>query len=88
MLFQKQDLGGDHYEWSEETRNIYNGQPSRRLFDKVNGDQVLFIINFFGAISQRLTLQEGRTIEKKIQFDLPESVRSEVAVFNWIRSIY
>lgn len=86
MHFQKNDLEGNHYLWTEEERNIFIGQPSRRVFNKLNGNQVLFLINFFGELSDRFTLQEGKVIEQKIQYDLPDYAKSEISVFNWIRN--
>ena len=87
MKFQKQDLAGNHYHWTEEEAHLYTGQPSRRIFDRFNGYQVLFLINFYASLSEKLTLREGRTIEQKIQHELPDGIKSEVAVFNWIRNI-
>jgi hypothetical protein len=86
MHFQKEDLEGNHYQWTEVEKSIFIGQPSRRVFDKLNGNQVLFLINFFGELSDRFTLQEGKIIEQKIIWELPEYAKSEIAVFNWIRN--
>lgn len=89
MHFQKQDLKGTHYKWSDKDAHVFNGQPSRRSFDKNNGDQVLFLINFYGSLAERFTLQDGKSIEQKILHELPDEAKSEIAVFNWIRnSIY
>ena len=84
MNFQKQDMEGDRYRW--EDNSLYSGQPSRRLFDRFNGDQVLFIINFFGSLSDRFDLQEGKRIEQEIFYHLPLEAKSEITVFNWIRN--
>ena len=79
--------GGTHYNWlSDEDKGILVGQPSRRPFDKFNGDQVLFVINFFGSLSERFTLQEGIKLERAISYYLPEHAKSEISVFNWIRN--
>lgn len=86
MLFQKQDMKGTHYSWNIEGRNIFTGQPSRRLFDRFNGDQVLFIINFYASLSaENFTLQEGRRLEDQLFNHLPLGISSEVSVFNWLR---
>lgn len=86
MRFQKQDLVGDHYHWTQ-AHNVFQGQPSRRLFDPANGDQVLFLINFFGSLSDRFTVHEGRLIESEISRRLPLEAKSEISVYNWIRQI-
>ncbi len=86
MHFQKQDLEGTHYHWRDVEKSFFTGQPSRRVFDKFNGPQVLFMINFYGSLSERFTLHEGKQLEKTILNDLPEDIKSEVSVFNWIRN--
>ncbi len=86
MHIQKQDLDGIFYNWPEEGKHVFTGQPSRRSFDKFNGNQVLFLINFYASLSERFTIQEGKSIEHSIQHNLPEEAKSEIAVFNWIRN--
>jgi hypothetical protein len=86
MLFQKQNLAGTHYEWNNGSTTLFNGQPSRRLFDRFNGDQVLFLINFYASLSDRFTLEEGRTIEHQIAHAMPDEIKSEISVFNWLRT--
>lgn len=88
MHFQKQDLVGDHYNWANtDKQNVYLGQPSRRLFDRLNGEQVLFLINFISSLSDRFTLEEARRIEMEIASRLPLEAKSEISVFNWIREM-
>ncbi|MCF3110878.1 hypothetical protein LL912_18985 [Niabella sp. CC-SYL272] len=84
MLFQKQDLVHTGYNWAKGD-HIFKGQPSRRAFDKNNGDQVLFLINFYASLTERFTLREGKIIEQKIHFNIPEEAKSELSVFNWLR---
>jgi hypothetical protein len=85
MHFQKQDLGESHYMWKDDA--LYNGQPSRRLFDRFNGNQVLFLINFYGSLSERFSIKQGREIEHQILHHLPLDARSEISVYNWIREL-
>ncbi len=85
MHFQKQDLNGTEYYWTEDSATLFTGQPSRRSFDRRNGNQLLFLINFYGSLSGQFTLQEGQQIEQKIVHELPEDAKSELSVFNWIR---
>src|SRR5690349_19279585 len=87
MHFLKQDLECDHYEWIEEKKDLFTGEPSRRAFDRFNGNQVLFLINLYGETSQQFTVEEGKTIEQKIQQELPVDAKSEIAVFNWIKKM-
>jgi len=86
MHFQKEDLAGDHYNWTNtEKQNVFLGQPSRRLFDRNNGEQVLFLINFLSSLSDRFTLEEARRIESVIASRLPLEAKSEISVLNWIK---
>jgi hypothetical protein len=47
MIFLKEHLSGT-YEWpSENERILLDTVPSRRLFNRWNGYQTLFVINLF-----------------------------------------
>ena len=87
MQFQKDDLEGTHYDWTEDEHHLFTGRPSRRSFDRFNGNQVLFLINFYGSLSESFTVQEGKSIERRLQHDLPLEAKSEISVFNWIRNM-
>ncbi|MEK7224454.1 MAG: hypothetical protein AAB221_02080, partial [Bacteroidota bacterium] len=65
MHFLKEDLTGTHYQ-PADNKQLFTGQPTRRLFNRFNSSQVLFLINFYGSLSERFTLEEGRTIEMQI----------------------
>lgn len=86
MQFQKHHLTGMQYIWSEKTGVDFRGEeaPTRRLFDRFNGDQVLFIINYYSMLAGGISLEKARLIEEKIQVLLPMEARSEISVFNWI----
>ncbi|HET6994264.1 MAG TPA: hypothetical protein VFI06_04730 [Chitinophagaceae bacterium] len=86
MQFQKEDLEGTFYDWSDDKQDLFTGRPSRRSFDRFNGNQVLFLINFYGSLSENFTLQEGKSLERRIQYELPIEAKSEISVFNWIRT--
>ena len=89
MLFSKEHLLCHHYNWINETNiSAYNGKPSRRLFDRFNGDQVLFIINSFAMLSEKFTLTEAQQIEHLIINQLPLEAKSEISVFNWVRDFH
>lgn len=87
MPFQKKDLAGQHYHWAGSTDiPIFTGAPSRRLFDRYNGEQVLFIINCYGSQTQAVTPEEGRSIEELISSQLPMEAKSEISVVNWLHN--
>jgi hypothetical protein len=86
MFYQKQDMEGKFYKWDTDPSGvIFAGRPSRRLFDRFNGDQVLFIINFYASFFEGFTLEEARTLERQITNNLPMEAKSEISVFNWIK---
>jgi hypothetical protein len=88
MNFLKEDLLYHHYHWvSEADTDVFTGQPSRRLFDRFNGQQVLFIINFYGGVAEKFSLLEARQMEEMINNRLPLEAKSEISVFNWLRSV-
>jgi hypothetical protein len=88
MPFLKEDLAYQHYNWKQQnTSSIFKGPPSRRLFDRFDGEQVLFIINFYGALSDKFSITEGRAMEEMLSNHLPIEAKSELSVFNWLRSV-
>jgi hypothetical protein len=88
MPFLKKDLLKSHYNWdSQRMMFMFTGQPSRRQFDRFNGEQVLFIINFYSSVSDKTSLKEGHEMEEMIFSKLPLDARSEISVFNWLRNV-
>lgn len=88
MLFLKEHLAGD-YNWPEESEgSLYSGVPTRRKFDRYNGYQLLFIINFYASISDRTSITDGKLMEDLINTQLPLDARSEISVFNWLRETF
>jgi hypothetical protein len=89
MIFLKEHLCKSNYEWGIElNHSVQNNEPDRRIFNRLNGYQVLFIINCFGRSVGKLTFTEGLRIEDLISTQLPLEAKSELSVFNWLRGIY
>jgi len=86
MDFQRQDLEGTHYYWDRDENDVFNGQPSRRAFDVFNGNQVLFVINFYGSESENFTVQDAKNVEQRILHELPPGLKSEISVYNWLKT--
>lgn len=87
MVFQKQDLQYVHYRWettSEPASSIYSGEPARRHFDPFNGDQVLFLINYYAEMVGGLTMKKAHLIENRIAYQLPIGMKSEKSVLAWL----
>jgi len=89
MQFLKEHLKGTHYNLSTEARHKeLMSAPDRRIFDRLNGNQMLYLINFFGYSIGKLTIELGQKIENLISKELPVELKSEIAVFNWLRGKY
>jgi hypothetical protein len=88
MDFLKEDLIGENYVWPANDKSFTLTQPDRRFFDRYNGNQVLSLINFFCTSVGALTLDVGHKIEELILKELPADIKSQVAVFNWLRGKY
>jgi hypothetical protein len=85
MLFSKEDLQG-FYNWGTDPEKMsFDGNASRRLFDRWNGDQVLFIINILLNNSTNTSVSDGQKIEKLILDRLPTGAKSELTVYNWLQ---
>lgn len=76
------------YDWLPESNTVYTGTPSRRIFDRCNGNQMLFIINCFYDSIGPISVNTGKKLEELICTQLPPDMRSELAVFNWLKGIY
>lgn len=84
MLFVKEHLSaGNTYTWSDEF--IFDGTPSRRLFDRQNGNQLLFIINLYASQAEKFSEEDVQRIEDMLVNKLPEQVKSEISVLNWLK---
>lgn len=80
-------MEGTRYSWDAHNngKGLFSGQPSRRPFDRFNGEQVLFIINFYASLCEQFSPHEGRSIERKLSDNLPLQTQSEISVFNWLK---
>ena len=76
------------YNWPPENATMYTGTPSRRIFDPENGNQVLFIINCFCDSIGLMSSNAGEKLEELISTQLPPDMKSELAVFNWLKGVY
>ena len=89
MVFLKEHLKGNHYDWSKQINHEdLMETPDRRAFDAANGNQVVYLINFFGSSVGKLTMEDGQRLEKLIREALPSDLKSELAVFNWLKGKY
>lgn len=85
MLFSKEHLEGFYSWFPDIERSIFDGSATRRLFNRNNGNQVLFIINLILDCSRNFSIERGRQIERLIINKLPLTAKSELTVFNWLQ---
>lgn len=76
------------YNWKAQVTSQYEGTPSRRLFDPSNGAQMLFIINCFYEWVGPTSVLVVKRLEELICSQLPPEMKSELAVFNWLKGVY
>lgn len=88
MLFTKEQLISNDYNWSTMISYELTRLPDRRAFDSKNGDQLIYIINSFGNSIGKLSAHDGQKLERLIRQNLPPDLKSEIAVFNWLKGIY
>jgi len=89
MLFLKEHLKENDYDWTKQLKHdAFSKPPDRRAFDPANGNQIIYLINAFGNSIGRFGIEDGQRLEKLIREGLPEELRSELAVFNWLRGKY
>lgn len=85
MIFLREHLSG-FYEWIPDgEESLFDGNASRRLFNRWNGNQVLFLINLLLSSSGNFSIEHGRYIERLIINELPLTAKSELTVFNWLQ---
>jgi len=88
MDFLEEHLNGKNYTWPLNDTGFVLTQPDRRIFNRDSGNQVLHMINFFGTSVGELTVNNGQKIEDLILNEVPVELKSQLAVFNWLRSKY
>lgn len=86
MLFKKEDLVGEYHWATGPEPSAFTGNPSRRLFNRYNGEQVLFIINYFAEQDERFTLPDAHKLEQQIS-NLPLEAKSEISVLNILKDL-
>jgi len=84
MHLSKEHLSpGNNYSWTDEF--VFDGTPSRRLFDRRNGNQLLFIINLYASEVKGFSETDVSRIEKMLINQLPEEIKSEISVLKWLQ---
>jgi hypothetical protein len=82
MRFLKEHLSAYNYSWINEA--TFTGEASRRIFNRYNGNQLLFILNLYASVIDGFTLSMGLKIEDRLMNQLPVDAKSEISVLHWL----
>ena len=82
MRFLKEHLSAYNYSWINEA--TFTGEASRRVFDRYNGNQLLFILNLYASLIDGFTVKMGLKIEDRLMNQLPIDTKSEISVLHWL----
>ncbi len=82
MQYLREHLGPGLYEWNNKLK--FNGNPSRRLYNRVDGNQLLFIINQFAATVSTFNINTVVTIQNMLMYELPLEAKSELSIMKWL----
>ena len=82
MNFLKEHLSAYKYSWINEA--TFSGEASRRVFDRYNGNQLLFILNLYASLIEGFTIKMGLKIEDRLMNQLPPEKKSEISVLHWL----
>ena len=85
MRFLKEHLSDYNYSWINEA--TFTGEASRRLFNRYNGNQLLFVLNLYASVIDGFTIPMALTIEDRLMNQLPVDAKSEISVLNWLKQI-
>ena len=83
MQFLKENLSAYNYNWINE--GTFTGEASRRLFNRYNGNQLLFVLNLYASMIEGFTVNMGLKIEDSLMNQLPVDAKSEISVLNWLK---
>jgi len=82
MNILKEHLSAYNYSWTNES--IFTGEATRRLFNRYNGNQLLFILNLYASLIEGFTIKMGLSIEDRLMNQLPIAANSEISVLRWL----
>jgi len=57
------------------------------LFNRYNGNQLLFVLNLYASLTEGFTVSMGLKIEDRLMNQLPVDAKSEISVLNWLKQI-
>ena len=82
MNILKEHLSAYKYSWTNES--TFTGEASHRLFNRYNGNQLLFILNLYASLIEGFTIKMGLKIEDRLMNQLPVAAKTEIFVLDWL----
>jgi len=89
MTIRKEDLLFNDYNWETEPDNaIFQGEPDRNMFHRNEGNDVLYMINYFCSVMNYDSKIHAGKMEILIHEKMPFDIKSQNSVFNWLKKEY
>ena len=87
-LIEKSDLSYTDYTWTTYAKDDpkVTGVPDSTLLNRKEGYEVLYFINKLAEILNFKQKSSGVKIEKMIREQVPENIRSQQGIQNWIKT--
>ena len=80
-MFNKSDLIL-FYSWNTSAScKSLTGTPDKSLFNKTEGNELLYIVNFLPFVEDICDLER---VENLIRNYMPLNIKSQIDVFNWL----
>ncbi|RFM26869.1 hypothetical protein [Deminuibacter soli] len=79
-------MQGVDYDWDVPVSDFYLKDfiPTRKQFNRYNGNQTIAILNHFSALYGPVTFDQAHELEDLILNHLPLGTMSEQSAFNWL----
>ena len=87
-LFSKKNLHYSDYKWTSYLQHDprVNGKPDDTLFNKEEGNEVVYLINRLMALWDYRFSNTGNKMEKLIHDELPADISKQEDVQTWLKS--
>lgn len=87
ILFSRRNLHYSDYKWTAYVQNDprVNGKPDDTLFNKEEGNEVVYLINKLMIFWEYRFANTGNKMEKLIHDKLPDTITKQEEVQNWLK---
>lgn len=87
LLFSKRNLLFPDYVWTRYEKNDPRiaGKPDDTVFERSEGNQVVYLINKLMSIWHYRFVNTGNKMERLIRDKMPEELRTQEAAQQWLQ---